>query len=77
MQLLLWVAGRGRQGNSLVKEMRIRKQKENCVEIKEAGEKESREEERERKREERGRSMYRRGGKRVGVCGRQLEQFAR
>lgn len=36
MQLLLWAAGRGRQGNSLVKEMRIRKQQENCVEIKEA-----------------------------------------
>lgn len=49
MQLLLWAAGRGRQGNSLVKKMRIRKQQENCVEIKEAGEKESREEGRERK----------------------------
>lgn len=36
MQLLLWAAGRGRQGNSLVKEMRIRKQQENCVEVKEA-----------------------------------------
>lgn len=36
MQLLLWAAGRGRQGNSLVKEMRIRKQQENCVEIKKA-----------------------------------------
>lgn len=36
MQLLLWAAGRGRQGNSLVKEMRIRKQQENCVEIKDA-----------------------------------------